>query len=92
MNLLRVVPYFLNYILAYLGICGITTIGQINDGKHMYIALETHFSLDLALYKLYMKKFVDDNQEIEKELREAVINAISDVSRSNKFEHVYHSW
>ena len=31
-----------------------------------------------------MSKFVDDNQEIEKELREAVMNAISDVSDYTK--------
>ena len=31
-----------------------------------------------------MSKFVDDNQEIEKELREAVMNAISDVSAYTK--------
>ena len=41
--------------------------------------MEAHFSLYLALCKLYMSKFVDDNQEIEKELRVAVMNAISDV-------------
>ena len=33
----------------------------------------------LPLYKLYMSKFVVDNQEIKKGLGEAVINAISDV-------------
>ena len=27
-----------------------------------------------------MRKFIDDDQEIEKELKESVINAISDVS------------
>ena len=31
-----------------------------------------------------MPKFIDDNQEIEKELREAVVNAISDVSDYTK--------
>ena len=31
-----------------------------------------------------MSKFVDDNQEIEKEIREAVMNAISDVSDYTK--------
>ena len=61
--------------LAYLGMYGIPTIGQIKDGKHMYRSIEAHFSLYLALHKLYISKFVDDNQEIEKELREAVMNA-----------------
>ena len=60
------------------------TIGQIRDGKDMYRALKAHFSLYLVLFKLYMSKFVDDNQEIEKELREAVMNAISDVSGNTK--------
>ena len=50
----------------------------------MYRALEAHFSMHLALYKLHMSKFVNDNQEIEKELREAVVNAISDVSDYTK--------
>ena len=31
-----------------------------------------------------MPKFIDDNQEIEKELREAVVNPISDVSDYTK--------
>ena len=74
---LEFVTCFTIFTMAYLGIYGITTIGQITDGKHMYRALEAHFSLYLALYKLYMSKFVDNNQEIEKELREAVMNTIS---------------
>ena len=45
----------------------------------MYRALEAHFSLYLALNKLYMRKFVDDLQEIEKDLKEAVVYAISSV-------------
>ena len=60
------------------------TTGQIKDRKHMYRALEAHFSLHLALYKLHMSKFVNNNREIEKELREAVVNAISDVSDYTK--------
>ena len=45
----------------------------------MYRALEAHFSLYLALNKLYMKKFVDDHQRIEKDLKEAVIYTMSNV-------------
>ena len=45
----------------------------------MYNALD-HFSLYLALFKLYMSKVLDDNQEIEKGLRKVVMNAISDIS------------
>ena len=57
---------------------------NLKDGKHMYNALEDHFSLYLALYKLYISKVLDDNQEIEKELRKAVMNAISDISDYTK--------
>ena len=42
----------------------------------------------LALKKLYMKKFIDDHLEIEKDLREAVIDAVSNVleySKENKY-------
>lgn len=45
--------------------------------------LEAHFSV-LPLYKLYMSKFVVDNQEIKKDLGEVVIKAISDVSDYTK--------
>ena len=82
--MLRVLPPLHHYILAYIGIYGIATTGQIKDGKDMYRTLEAHFSLYLALYKLYMSKFVDNNQEIEKKLREAVVNAISDFSDYTK--------
>ena len=41
----------------------------------------------LALKKLYMKKFIDNHLEIEKDLREVVIDAASNVleySKGNK--------
>ena len=38
----------------------------------------------LALKKLYMKKFIDDHLEIEKDLREAVIDAVSNVPEYSK--------
>ena len=60
-------------------IYGIATIEQIKDGKHMYRVLEAHFSMYLALKKLYMKKFIDDHLEIGKDLREAVLDAVSSV-------------
>ena len=65
------------------GIYGIATIEQIKEGKHMYRALEAHFSMYLALKKLY-KKFIDDHLEIEKDLREAVIDAVSNLSEYSK--------
>ena len=46
----------------------------------MYRALEAYFSLYLAFYKLDMTTFIDDKQEVVKGLKEAVMNAISDVS------------
>ena len=66
------------------GIYGIATIEQIKEGKHMYRALEAHFSMYLALKKLYMKKFIDDHLGIEKDLREAVIDAVSNVPEYSK--------
>ena len=62
------------------GIYELATIGQIKDGKHMYTALEAYFSLYLAFYKLDMTRFIDDKQEVVKRLKEAVMNAISNVS------------
>ena len=61
------------------GIYGIATIEQIKEGKHIYRALDAHFSMYLALKKLYMEKFIDDHLEIEKGLRETVIEAVSNV-------------
>ena len=55
------------------------TIGQIKDGKCMYRALEAHFSLSLAFYKCFITRFIQDHQEIEKKLKEAVMDAIFDV-------------
>ena len=66
------------------GIYGIATIEQIKEGKHMYRALEAHFSMYLALKKLYMKKFIDDHLETEKDFREAVIDALSNVPEYSK--------
>ena len=60
------------------------TIEQTKEGKRMYRALEVHFSIYLALKKLYMKKFIDDHLEIEKHLREAVIDAVSNVPEYSK--------
>ena len=65
------------------GIYGIATIEQIKEGKHMYRALEAHFSMYLAVKKLY-KKFIDDHLEIEKDFREAVIDAVSNLSEYSK--------
>ena len=76
------------------GINGLATIGQIKDGKYMYRALEAHVSLYLAFYKLHIRSFIDDNQKIEKELKEVVINAIFDVSeyvKEKKKAHVKHN-
>ena len=62
------------------GIYGLATIGQIRDDKLMSRPLDALFSLCLAFYKLYIAKFIYDNQEFVKELKEGVINAISDLS------------
>ena len=63
-----------------IGIYGLATIDQIKDAKHIYRVLEAYFSLYFVSYRLHMRKFIDDNQETEKELKESVINTISDVS------------
>ena len=59
------------------------TIDQIKDGKHLYRCLEACFAMYLALYRFYILAFIDSNQEIEKELRRNVVNAITDVSEYN---------
>ena len=59
------------------------TIDQIEDGKHLYRCLEAYFAMYLALYRCYTLAFIDSNQEIEKELRGNVVNAITEVSEYN---------
>ena len=43
----------------------------------MYRALGAHFALYLAFYKIYTEKFIEANLEIEKDLKEAVVDAIT---------------
>ena len=50
----------------------------------MYRTPEAHFCMYLALTKLYMKKFIDDHLEIEKDSREATIDALSNVHEYSK--------
>ena len=68
------------------GIYGNTTMGQIKDGKHMYRALEAHMTLYLALSKNYLEHFVEQNIEIEKDLREAVASAVMSLSNDETLE------
>ena len=56
------------------------TIDQIKDGKHLYRCPEAYFAMYLALYRCYILAFIDPNQEIEKEVRGNVVNAITEVS------------
>ena len=72
---------------------GLATIGQIKGGKHMYRAMEAHFSLFLTFYKLHMTRLIYNNQEFVKELKESVMNAISDLSEyvKEKKDPVKHS-
>ena len=44
------------------------------------MALEGHFALYLTLNKIYLSSFLDENQEIEKDLKEAIVNAICESS------------
>ena len=62
------------------------TIDQIKDGKHLDRCLEAHFAIFLALYRFYILAFIDSNQEIEKELRGNVVNAITEVSEYNSLK------
>ena len=66
------------------GIYGIATIEQIKEGKHMYRALEGHVSMYVALKKLYIKKFIEDHLEIEKDLITAFIDAVSNAPEYSK--------
>ena len=61
-----------------------STIDQIKDGKHLYRCLEAYFAMYLALYECYTLAFINSNQEIEKELRENVLNAIMEFSEYNR--------
>ena len=75
-DIYSVIKYFMNPFDCNFssGIYGIATIEQIKEGKHL-----AHFLMYLALKKLYMKKFIDDHLEIGKDLREAVLDAVSNV-------------
>ena len=66
-DIYSIIKYFMNSFDCNFssGICGIATIEQIKEGKHMYRVLETHFSMYLALKKSYMKKFIDGHLEIK---------------------------
>ena len=46
---------------------------------YMYRALEEHFLLYLALYKLYITTFVEKNQIIEKDLKEIIVDALTEM-------------
>ena len=73
-------------ILFFSEMYGLVTVGQVKDGKHLYRALEAHFSLYLSLYKMYVGMFIDRHQAIE-EIKEVVVNSILDISEySNKQE------
>lgn len=48
--------------------------------KHMNKALEADTTIYLAFYQLYIEKLLEVNPAIEIELREGVVNAITDVS------------
>ena len=51
-------------------------MGQINDVKHMYRALQAHRILYLTLYKNYVQNLVESNIVVEKDLRETITAAI----------------
>ena len=63
----------------FVQIYGSTTICQIKDGKHTYQVLEAHFVLYLALNKLYITKFIEKNQIIERDLKESIVDALTEV-------------
>ena len=75
-NIIR--PLTFGFFIKFSDIYGNVTFGQIKDGKHMHRALEAHCALHLALYKLYISAFVEKNQVIERELKEAVIEAVTE--------------
>ena len=62
-----------------------SSIDRIKDGKHLYRCLKamSYFAMYVGLYRCYILAFIDPNQEIEKELRRNVVNAITDVSEYN---------
>ena len=45
----------------------------------MYRALEVHFVLYLALYKVYITTFIKKNQIIEKDLKKSIVDALTEV-------------
>ena len=53
-----------------LGINGSTVIGPIKDGKYLYRGIEAHFTLYLALYKIYLNAFFDTHPDLKKAINE----------------------
>ena len=55
----------------------------VKDGKHIYRVLEGHFALYLASNKLYIATFIENYLIIEKELKEAVAESITEIGDHN---------
>ena len=55
----------------------------------MYRALEAHFVLYLALYKLYITTFIEKNQIIGKDLKESIGDALTQVRYYHASNNVY---
>ena len=65
-------------------IYGSTTIEQIKDGHHLYRCMEAHQMLYLSIFQIYVSSLLESCPEIEKDLREGIIDGISIVENHKK--------
>ena len=54
----------------------------------MYRALEAHVVLYLVLYKLYITTFIEKNQIIEKDLKESIVDALTELQDDHASDNV----
>ena len=71
------------FIFQLLGIYGSTVIGQIKDEKYLYRGIEAHFTLWLALYKIYLSAFFEAHPDLKKASNEFLFDSRNKVENYN---------
>ena len=56
-------------------------MAQIKEGEHIHRALVAHTTMYLALYQLYIERFLEENL---RDLREGGVNVVINVSKCQK--------
>ena len=69
----------LDQIFIEANIYGPATMEQIKGGKHMKRSVEAFMSMYTALFHLYVEQIMNENPMLEKEVREALIDAVNNI-------------